>query len=1041
MRKILDFLSNKGLFIASLFLLAFIPLYPKLPILKVSHTWVYVRIEDILVLSIFTFWIFLILLRKVKLKTPLTIPILIFWIVGAISTFHGVLVLFPTLANVFSNVAFLSYLRRIEYLSIFFIAFSGFSDKKYINYVIWVLTAILIFVVFYGFGQRILGFPAYLTGNEEFAKGVALRLSSLSRISSTFGGDYDLAGYLVLVIPIIVGVAFAFKNLLLKLFLLLTAGLGFSLLFMTVSRISFFALLISLIVLLILQRKKWIIVFLFLVTFVFLIFSPSLTARFGRTVSDIDVLVNANTGEALGQIREVPREYFKDKLVLRPNASAKDTKSGNSLAVIPYFQLSPTVELLVKPNAPSGENLPQGTGYINLPLSPIVKRTGEYFVEDLSQKTASTSAEERAHVGHFIIKKGRAYDLSFTTRFQGEWPKTIDAFRRNVFLGSGYGSVGLAVDNNYLRILGESGLIGFISFISIFAVAWLYIKRIFPKIDSPVHKSFILGFITGSLGLLVNAFLIDIFEASKIAFTYWILMGFSLGLLSLYQTEEIDVVKQLKKSLISPNAIIIYFSILVLILFFPMIGNFFVGDDFTWLRWVADSKANLISYFTHSNGFFYRPGARIYFSAMYNLFWLNQTFYHLVSIFLHFLTATLLFFLLNKIFKNYTLSIIGTILFIALSGYHETIFWISATGFLFNAVFALASILFYILWREKRKSIYITASLVSIALGLTFHELGVVSPLLIIGYDLIFAERDPSSRKTYLILLSPLLPYTLLRLISNSHWFSGDYNYNILKLPFNFAGNAIGYFILDLFGPQSLNFYENLRNILKGNLALGSLFTMLIVLIFIFLIKKISKIIIGYERKIVIFGVMFFLISLLPFLGLGNITSRYSYLSSIGFAIVLAVFVKKGFSYLLTLGDRKTFSLILILLSMIFLSFQLFQLQKSHSDWEEAGKKTETFLVSFEAVYKDYWVGRPIHFYFVDTPIKNGQAWVFPVGLRDAIWFVLRNENIKVDNVSSLESAFFSITDPQNSSVFKFDTYGQAKEYERSSDNKITPIQ
>ena len=237
MRKIVNFVSENILFIFTLFLLFFIPLYPKLPLLDVQNTWVYIRIEDLVIASVLTLWVFLILFKKVKLKTPLTFPIFLFWVIGAISTLHGVLILFPTLPNVFSNVAFLSFIRRVEYLSLFFIAYAAMKDKKFIYQVIAVLTIVLFLVVGYGIGQKFFGFPAYLTMNEEFAKGIPIQLSELSRVPSTFAGHYDLAAYLVLVIPIFVSLVFGFRNLIIKASILLTASLGFILIFMTVYRV------------------------------------------------------------------------------------------------------------------------------------------------------------------------------------------------------------------------------------------------------------------------------------------------------------------------------------------------------------------------------------------------------------------------------------------------------------------------------------------------------------------------------------------------------------------------------------------------------------------------------------------------------------------------------------------------------------------------------------------------------------------------------------------------------------------------------------
>ncbi len=708
--------------------------------------------------------------------------------------------------------------------------------------------------------------------------------------------------------------------------------------------------------------------------------------------------------------------------------------------VVPYAAIPDRVQLLMQPNESTGESLPQGTSYINLPLSPIVKKTGDYYTEKSKEKVGSNSAEVRIFEGNYLVKRARAYDLSFTTRFQGEWPNTFDAFKRNIFLGSGYGSVSLAVDNNYLRILGESGLLGLASFISIFLIAGIYIKKSFSKLDSPVAKSFVLGFAAGSLGLILNGILIDVFEASKIAFTYWILMGITLGILHLYSPEEVNICREIKKVITSPYAIVLYLLLITIVLLFPFFGNYFVGDDFTWLRWAADSPNNLLSYFTEANGFFYRPGTRLYFFLMHQLFWLNQTFYHFVSIFLHFLVAVLLFVTLRKILKNHTLSIIGAFLFLILSGYHEAVFWISSTGTLFSAIFSLCALLSFIYWRQKKNWIYVALSLISVSFGLLFQEIAVVTPLIIVAYDIIFGSTK-LFKKIYLVILSPLLPYLILRFISSSHWFSGDYSYDILKLPYNVIGNVFGYFMLDLFGSQSLGFYTSLRSALREDILIATIGSFVSLFIIAKVGRAIFKKLSSEEKKIIIFGILFFIISLLPFLGLGNIASRYSYLSSIGFVIVFVLLIKKGLDYLRDLDDKYTTAMIVTLITIVFFSLHLFQLQKIHSDWKRAGEISEKFLISFESIYKDYWAETPMHFYFADVPIKNGEAWIFPVGLNDALWFVLPNKEHLFSQVGSVEEAFSRINDPKNSNVFRFDSDGAIHEYQKRADGSIVPIE
>ena len=170
--KVLKWVSENILFVITLFLLAFIPLYPKLPILNVQHTWVYVRLEDFLISAVVLIWFVLLVRKKATFKTPLTIPIIIFWSVGLISVVYAINFIFPYIANVFPNIALLHYLRRIEYISLFFIAFSAVRNKRFVPVLTAVLTVTLLLVTAYGFGQRgILGgwehrFPAFSTMNE-----------------------------------------------------------------------------------------------------------------------------------------------------------------------------------------------------------------------------------------------------------------------------------------------------------------------------------------------------------------------------------------------------------------------------------------------------------------------------------------------------------------------------------------------------------------------------------------------------------------------------------------------------------------------------------------------------------------------------------------------------------------------------------------------------------------------------------------------------------------------------------------------------------
>lgn len=1055
LKKIID----NSLFAITLFLIAFIPLYPKLPLLDIKNTWVYIRVEDFLVLGVLSVWAILFFQKKVTLKTPLTIPILIFWLIGALATIHGVLIIFPELANIFPNVAFLTYIRHIEYMSLFFIAYFAIRDKKSIYPVIWTLVITFVLVCIYGLGQRYLSFPAYLTMNEEFAKGVPIQLSQLSRVPSTFAGHYDFAAYIVLMVPIIVSLVFGFRNWILKILMLGIAGLGCVLLFMTVSRVSFFVLFIALFFVVLFQKKKWALIAIPIIGIAGILFigtQSSLLQRFGSTVNEVDVLVNAKTGSPLGHVQYVPRDYLDDKLIVYERErfqdekeiilTSRDATSAASLRDNVQVFFPKELPLVTAINVSTGETLPQGTGYTNLALSPVKSRLDRYYYEP-KQDESTSAATIKVIFGEYLVKRAAAYDLSFTTRFQGEWPHAIEAFKRNLMLGSGYGSVSLAVDNNYLRILGEIGLLGFASFIALFVATGIYIKKALPNVDSKVLKSFVLGFSAGLIGLALNAALIDVFEASKIAFLMWLLIGVVVGALSFYQESAINTTKELLKAATSKFAVISYLLLGVVVIFTTILGDYFTADDFTWLRWAADCKSavvdvnscgsivsRILHYFFNSDGFFYRPGTKTYFLLLYSFVWLNPVVYHAISIALHGAVVVLLYLLGRRILKDKILSALAAFLYLIASGYLEHVVWISVTGHLFTAVFVLSSLLLYMQWLDKRKIIYVLGSILCIFASTFFHESGVVAPLLLLSYALYKKENlniksllSLLKDKVNLMLFLPVIAYLVIRFTSHSHWFNGDYSYNVVKLPFNFIGNSIGYLLLGLFGTFTLPVYEALRNIMREHILLAIPLGIIFIFISYAIVKWVLKAFNEKEKRVMLFSVLFFFITLLPFLGLGNISSRYSYLATFGVVMILALFIRKLYDYLLFNGRQIAIVMTIIVLS-VFGLFHMIQAQQILADWHGAGVRTQNFFLSIDQQYERTWSTVPVELHFTNVPIKNGEAWVFPVGLSDAVWLAFRSDKIQVFTHQNTSQALEQVPPSLTTWMFEFQDNGDIKE-------------
>src|SRR5580765_2871313 len=200
MKKILSFIDNNILRFSIALAILFIPLYPKLPSIGIPHVWVYIRLEDFLILLVSLIWLIQLVRKKVTLPLPEGFAIAGYWVVGLLSLINCLIFIGPHLANFFPQIAVLEYGRRIEYMILFFAAFSSVKKRSDVTFFLTTLCITLIIITLYGFGQKFylilwsifpvfksthFCFPAYLTGNEEFAKGTPFCLDTLSRVSST----------------------------------------------------------------------------------------------------------------------------------------------------------------------------------------------------------------------------------------------------------------------------------------------------------------------------------------------------------------------------------------------------------------------------------------------------------------------------------------------------------------------------------------------------------------------------------------------------------------------------------------------------------------------------------------------------------------------------------------------------------------------------------------------------------------------------------------------------------------------------------------
>lgn len=1016
MKKLLKLFDKYSLKILVSFLLIFTVLYPKLPSFQVIHTWVYIRLEDLVILITVVIWGIQILRKKAKFPYILGLSIGSYWVIGLISVIFSIIFIGPTLANYFPQIAFLHFLRRIEYMALFFVAFSTVRSPRDVRDYLIILSVPLIGIILYGFGQRYyiplwekfpqffknlpFCFPSFQTGNEEFAKGLPLCLPFGARITSTFGGHYDLAAYLVLIIPIIFAVFLSIKKYIFKIpiFILFTAGV--ILLIFTASRISFAAYLVAIIsALIFLRRKLFIIPVLILSIILLMIFSESTAKRFLSTIR-LSSIVTDKQGQLIGEAlpQDLKNKISQDKFTIQSPLPA--------------------------------QNLPAGSGFISLPsqITPVatdvavIKKT--ISPEDARRLKLSTGSIQISTVsGSFLIKQVLVYDISFTTRFQAEWPNAWKAFLRNPLLGSGYSTITLATDNDYFRALGETGILGLVSFLFIFLILGIMLKEIIPSVNQPLVKSFVVGVAGGMVGLIFNAFLIDVFEASKVAENLWMILGIAAGTLMLYRTKSIRYLKNIKKVFSSNIFILIYLLCLLLVGFLNSINNFFVADDFTWLRWAAQSTVSDIpGYFTDSQNFFYRPLDKTIVFYLYTLFSFQPQGYHLFILILHLFTSFGVFIFTKKIIGNKLYAFLASVLFLFHPAHSENIYWFSTISVTLSSLFIIYAVISFLNFRKNNSLVsYVTSFIISL-LAFLSYELAVVIPLLFILIDIIIIKTQKSLRTflTHLPFIILIPAYFIIRNLTHAFSGGGDYSYNLTHIIPNIFGNIFGYLGLFLAGEGFLPLYNTLRGGLRGNILLFAVIFIFSLAFVLFIFIKYKSIIIKTFRKneaqIIIFGILFGIVSLLPYLALGNIAPRYIYLSSAGFAI----------SFIQILRLIKNRFIFLSVAIVIIIIFYQISISENHQ-WRKAGEITQNMLIDFRLDYENLTSSSNI--YFINPPMRFNNAWLFPVGLSDSLWFIYRESMPGIYQVSSVDEAKVKIQKGKiiENYVFIFDKQGKIK--------------
>jgi len=407
--------------------------------------------------------------------------------------------------------------------------------------------------------------------------------------------------------------------------------------------------------------------------------------------------------------------------------------------------------------------------------------------------------------------------------------------------------------------------------------------------------------------------------------------------------------------------------------------------------------SDIIRYFTQAQGFFYRPIPKLWYFILFSVFWLKPFAYHLSSLCLvSGITILLYVYFIEKGIHRY-IAWGMAFLFSVLSIHHENIFWISGQSSLLSAFFFMGSlVLFQRFWTKTGRFVtaYASGGAVCLFVSMLSYDGTVMMPIVIFLLSVFVYEKG---KKTWPVLL--LIPfYWGIRTYAGALMPSGDYGYKWTTFIVNSIGNSIGYSLGIVIGPRAIEYISVLRAVSKQYILQITGLILVITAVFLAAVYRFRSKVISY-KDIVTYGICAF-ISAGAYLGLGNASERYALIPSICIVIAFGLWISRFFS-----STQKPVYKIAAFGAIALCSWwNIGETQRLFGDWTKASDIAKTSLLAIKQ--EIYPPKDDLTFFFVDPPIRYGRAWIFPIGLQDALWHMFRDNVYAVNIVPSIKAAY-----------------------------------
>lgn len=335
----------------------------------------------------------------------------------------------------------------------------------------------------------------------------------------------------------------------------------------------------------------------------------------------------------------------------------------------------------------------------------------------------------------------------------------------------------------------------------------------------------------------------------------------------------------------------------------------FVPQYFTSHVWAA--------IYPNTSGNYYRPLFLLWLRLNYALFGTRAAGWHLSSVACHVLATWLVFRIAQELSGDRRTAFIAALVFGVHPAHIENVAWISGVTDPLMTCFLLGSFCAFLGFRRARGVSSQAASTVSskgslpalslglFALALLSKETAVVLPALVIAFVLIF-ERDENGAETigprFVAAIRESAPYLLLVLIYGVVRFRALGGWSHPTIPIGWTEvfltwpSVLWFYARHLVLPLQLSEFYSLDYVKEasaGAVLLPLAFVLIAAGVLFFLVRELS------QKNVALFALVLIVVPLLPVLDLHSLTvgdivhDRYLYLSSAGFALLIALFIRE----------------------------------------------------------------------------------------------------------------------------------------------------